>query len=120
MVTVYPELVEQILRLMDSDPFTAPLLPQRGREKRNQNSHGFGLPVVYATGSLAKSMWQLLETYKSDVPLDTVSITGNNFVVDGAVIESSDLTHSFVFEGVAKTTKEGVSAEVQRSGWKVI
>jgi len=79
-----------------------------------------GLPVVYATGSLAKSMWQLLETYKSDVPLDTVSITGNNFVVDGAVIESSDLTHSFVFEGVAKTTKEGVSAEVQRSGWKVI
>lgn len=79
-----------------------------------------GLPVVYASEDLAKLMWNLLENYKSDVPLDRVEIKGNNFVVDGAVIESSDVTHSFVFEGVAKSTKEGVSAEVQRSGWQIL
>jgi len=78
-----------------------------------------GLPVTYASKTLEPLLLGVLGHYSKDIPIGAVNPNGN-FVLDGGVIESSALTHSFVFEGLASVTKDGMNVEVKQQAWRIL
>lgn len=101
------------------DLLTEKLFSHEYEISRYEAKEIIGLPVTYASKTLEPQLRALLNRYSQDIPIGGVNLNGN-FVLDGSVIESSALTHSFVFEGVATTTKDGLNIEVRQQAWQIL
>lgn len=84
---------------------------------RREAEEVIGLPVVRPSSTVEDAMWALCESYDSATE---IGAPNGAFVVDGGVIESTDFTYSFVYEGVATKTKDSVSIEIKRQAWTLI
>ena len=86
---------------------------------RHEAKEMIGLPVSYPDAALEVGLSDLLSSYVVDIPLTDITLQGN-FVADGGVMESTGISHSFVFEGVASQTKDGIELKLQKSSWRII
>jgi hypothetical protein len=89
-----------------------------------------GLNMIEPDAELEKTMWELYENYAEKMELnkkfDPVAILGGqemaNFKFPGALIESIDLTDSFIFNGkIRRTIKDNrasIDVNVESSVWE--
>jgi len=75
-----------------------------------------GLPVVTPPAKLDGLMWSAYQAYRKALHLDGAELPAM-FALDTAVIETTEMTHSFVIEGVAQRSKDGVNIEVKNMRW---
>ena len=95
---------------------------------RHEAEKVIGLPIAHPSPALETAMWDLYVAYARALQLSGFEPQGS-FVVDSAVIESTELTHTFYIKGTAtKATatrgapapKLGVEIDVDRQGWEAV
>lgn len=96
---------------------------------RHEAKEIIGLNILYPSEKIEQLMWELYGGYKEalllgeefDFNLLLGNRESNDFLLDSGIIESSNLTHSFIYYVNAKRKKPGTNefdVNVKKAGWE--